>query len=133
MRKLSRSIPLHWRHFLGGLIILALCLAPNSGSAEDEDRTNNPFYGMYWVQTCASEEGKALCYAFLRGIQGVNELLTATKRPIWCEPYVVSPEQLREIFIKTLSDEAARIHDEPASGIAVLGLMRAFPCKRALH
>ena len=97
------------------------------------DVTTDPFFGMYWVHVCGdAQEARPICYAFLRGIQGVNELLTATKRPLWCEPVaiVVSPEQMRVIFLRTLSDEAANLHDEPAAGIAILGLIRAFPYQK---
>jgi len=63
-------------------------------------------------------------------MQGTNEmLLYGHKDPLWCETPGVSLDQLRQIFLRELSDSAAELNREPGAGIAIFGFMKAFPCK----
>ena len=90
----------------------------------------DPFLGLYWTHACSESAALPICYAFIRGIQGANEmLLYGHKAPLWCETPGVSLDQLRQVFLKELSDNVADLNREPGAGIAIFGFMKAFPCK----
>ena len=108
--------------------MIATTLLPAAASSEE---WGDPYFGRYWVHACTDEVAKPLCYAFIRGVHGVNEYMTfIVKKPIWCETEGATLDQLRMIFLNTLNEEVARLHIEPASGIAILGFMKSYPCKR---
>jgi len=102
-----------------------------SAAAKGEE-WGNPYFGRYWMHACTEEAMQPLCYAYIMGLQGTNEYMTfVAKHPIWCETAGVTLDQLRLIFLKTLNEEVSRVHEEPASGIAILGFMKSFPCRKA--
>lgn len=100
-------------------------------AAADAEDWGSPYFGRYWMHACTEEGTKPLCYAYIRGLQGTNEYMAfIAKRPVWCETEGVSLDQLRLIFLNTLNEEVSRVHEEPASGIAILGFLKAFPCRK---
>jgi hypothetical protein len=77
-----------------------------------------------------------LCQGFFNGLVVSSGFAAAMKdkydlgRPLFCVPNGVTNDQARKVFLKFMEDHPEQLHENGAN-LAVISLMKAFPCSNS--
>lgn len=114
-----RRIETSFRHV--GAALLALCAGLASAQ---QPRAQDFASGNYWVIEC-SQEIAPECAAYL---QGMNDFHNEPAVPaLYCIPKGVTKRQMRDVVVRHLRDNPARLH-LPFARLAVDAFKAAWPC-----